>query len=340
LIASPFVFVTCQAGAEAHLKREVARLQPDWRPAFLRPGFVTFKRASGRAELDVALGAVFARAYAVSFGKTHTVEAIADFAAKLPAAKRLHVWSRAAHLPGDEPPQLTDLAPQLEAEIRERGEFLQAHAAAIGDAVVDVVIVDPGELWIGAHVHSSLHAPWPGGRPDLTMPEAAPSRAYLKMVESLLWSGAPIVPGSTVLELGSAPGGASYALLERGINVVGVDTADMSERVLDFPGPARFRHVRKRVAQLRASDVPSEPMWVALDVNLHPNDIFPALERVVSFAADRVRGALLTFKLTDDKVAATVPQLLERVRVLGFGEVRARQLAYGRREIFAFASRK
>jgi len=170
------------------------------------------------------------------------------------------------------------------------------------------------------------------------MPEASPSRAYVKMVEALLWSRAPLAGGDTALELGSAPGGASYALLERGVNVFGVDTADMAERVLDFPGPARFRHLRKRVAQLRENEIPAGPLWLALDVNLHPNDVFPALERVMEFAKGRVRGALLTFKLTDAKVAAQLPQLLERVRALGFATVRARQLTYGRREVLVYAT--
>ena len=333
-----FVFVTCQAGAEAQLKRELSRLRPHWKPAFMRPGFVTFKLADGQAALDLALDAVFARAYGASLGKASSIAAVHELMAHLEGPKRLHVWSRAPFLPGDEPPAWTDGAPVLEAALRESGDFLREREAMAGDTVVDLVIVEPHEFWVGSHVHSSLHASWPGGRPDIVLPAAAPSRAYVKMVEALLWSGAALIAGETVLELGSAPGGASYALLERGVNVLGVDTADMAESVLDFPGPARFRHVRKRVAQLRASEIPPGPLWLALDVNLHPNDVFPALERVMGFARGRVRGGLLTFKLTDDKVAAHIPALLERVRALGFATVRARQLTYGRREIFVYAA--
>lgn len=335
------------------MKREVARLQPEWRPAYMRPGFVTFKSAAGQVGLDVALDAIFARAYGVSFGKTTTPAAVVEFAAGIAGPKRLHVWSRAAQLPGDEPLSLTDTAPAIEAELRASGAFIPTSVgergavseAQIGDTVVDVVVVATKELWFGAHTHSARHAPWPGGRPAIAMPEAAPSRAYVKMVEALLWSAAPLQPGDAVLELGSAPGGASYALLERGMKVVGVDTADMDFAVLDFVPTSslnrdsRFRHVRKKVAQLRATEIPSEPFWIALDVNLHPNDVFPALERVIAFAPERVRGGLLTFKLTDDKVAGQLPQLLQRVRALGFASVRARQLTYGRREIFVYASK-
>ena len=42
-----FLFVACQAGAEAALKGEMARLWPTFRLAFSRPGFVTFKLPDG-----------------------------------------------------------------------------------------------------------------------------------------------------------------------------------------------------------------------------------------------------------------------------------------------------
>ena len=40
---SSFVYAVCQRGAEKSLKDEVARDAPALRPAFMRPGFVTFK---------------------------------------------------------------------------------------------------------------------------------------------------------------------------------------------------------------------------------------------------------------------------------------------------------
>ncbi len=67
--AARFVLATCQRGAEAALKNEIAQLWPDWRFSFSRPGFLTFKLP---AELliaeDFELGSVFARAYGFSLG--------------------------------------------------------------------------------------------------------------------------------------------------------------------------------------------------------------------------------------------------------------------------------
>ncbi len=57
------------------------------------------------------------------------------------------------------------------------------------------------------------------------------------------WDGPGALKGKTVLELGGAPGGASYSLLQRGANVFGVDTGEIAPAVLDFPGPGQFTHI-------------------------------------------------------------------------------------------------
>ena len=49
--AAQFVFMTCRAGAEGVLKQEVAQFEPEWRPSFSRPGFLTFKNA-GEQPID------------------------------------------------------------------------------------------------------------------------------------------------------------------------------------------------------------------------------------------------------------------------------------------------
>ena len=65
-----FLFVTCQVGAEAALKSEVARRWPEFRFAYSRPGFVTFKLPKDHSlPADFDLEAVFARAHAFSLGK-------------------------------------------------------------------------------------------------------------------------------------------------------------------------------------------------------------------------------------------------------------------------------
>ena len=65
-----FLFVTCQVGAEKAVKGEVAQRWPDFRLAFSRPGFLTFKLPEEQfLAPDFNLSAVFARAYGFSLGK-------------------------------------------------------------------------------------------------------------------------------------------------------------------------------------------------------------------------------------------------------------------------------
>jgi 23S rRNA (cytidine2498-2'-O)-methyltransferase len=67
------------------------------------------------------------------------------------------------------------------------------------------------------------------------MPPEAPSRAYRKLEEALMWSQAPAARRRHRLSrIGSSPGGASYALLRRGVDVYGIDPAKMAPVVLDF----------------------------------------------------------------------------------------------------------
>ena len=97
-----FLFVTCQRGAEAAVKHELARDWPALRFAYSRPGFLTFKLppAHGLAD-DFDLRSAFARAYGFSLGPAagESVAARAALAWQLVGdlpIERLHVWSRDA----------------------------------------------------------------------------------------------------------------------------------------------------------------------------------------------------------------------------------------------------
>src|SRR5437867_12730842 len=104
---SRFLFAVCQLGAEPALKHEIAAEWPDFRLAFSRPGFVTFKLP---AECDVPddfdLRSVFARTHGFSLGRvsgssTATMsDRVWELAGRRPI-QHLHVWQRDADLPGE-----------------------------------------------------------------------------------------------------------------------------------------------------------------------------------------------------------------------------------------------
>jgi 23S rRNA (cytidine2498-2'-O)-methyltransferase len=195
--------------------------------------------------------------------------------------------------------------------------------------VLDCVVVSSGEWWVGYHRADSLFSRWPGGLLVWEMPPGIVSRAYLKMEEALLWSGLPMKPGECVVELGSAPGGASQSLLKRGLRVVGIDPAEMHADVLAHP---HFTHVRRKNKAV-PHEVYREADWLTSDINMPPNYTLDAVEGALSVPGVKLRGVLLTLKLPEWSLAKRIPEFLDRVRSCGFRDVRARQLQFNRQEI-------
>jgi len=166
---------------------------------------------------------------------------------------------------------------------------------------------------------------------DSRRPAEAPSRAWLKLEEALLWSGLPLAKGHVAVEVGSAPGGASFALVARGLTVVGVDPGDMDARVTGGP---RFTHLRTTLGDVRVEALPERVDWLLMDVNLAPQVALHQVRRLVALLRLRgLRGVVLTLKMNDAHAWADVPELVERVRAMGLVDVRATQLPSNRHEI-------
>lgn len=341
MLSGPFVFTICRAGAELALKAEVARLHPGWRFAYSRPGFVTF-RTDGEVAADFPFDFVFARAAGVSLGAVTNEEEILATAQRLRAETarplRLHVFARGGADPEEEEEADEASGPPV-AELRERltraaapGTFAPPGPPRIGDLVLDVIVGEGDAPWLGCHVHGERHSPHPGGKVELTLPPEAPSRAWLKIEEALRWSGLPLRAGEVALELGSAPGGTSWALLDRGLTVIGLDPGAMDPRVLTRPG---FSHLQMTLGDLRREDLPRQVDWLLLDVNLAPQVALHQTRRIVSMLRSTLRGVILTLKLNDQrwKSADEVPALCKRVAGMGLVSVRATHLAANRREI-------
>jgi 23S rRNA (cytidine2498-2'-O)-methyltransferase len=252
---------------------------------------------------------------------------------------RLHVFERDLYAPGEEAlgyqPGLK--AGALERAVRQKGEgsglFLPEAEAQSGDPILDIVGVEENEWWVGFHRQTPAHTPAPGGRWKIILPPEAPSRAYLKLEEALRWSGAPIRSGDLAVEIGSAPGGASYALLQRGVDVIGIDPGAMDPVVLNYPGPARFEHEARSVTTVRREELPRSVQWLLVDMNTGPDTAIYPVERLAVRMSDSLLGVVLTLKLNEWSFSKHIPNWLERIREFGITHVRATQLAHNRREI-------
>jgi len=346
-----FLFAATQAGAERALKNEIAREHPELRFAFSRPGFVTFRLPDALPH-EFALRSVFARTWGYSLGKVggaDDVQLAADASRlaseELPdeALRHVHVWPRDRALPGDESYDGApdELARTVGAVLVEK---LQKHdhapptvngVAANRDVVLDCVLVERDEWWLGWHRAAAPETRWPGGVPPIALPARLISRAYLKIVEALEWSELPVAAGDHCVEIGSSPGGSCLALLERGLNVTGIDPAEMDAEVLAHPG---FTHVRARAKDVKRS-VFRDCRWLVMDANVAPNYTLDTLDGVLLQGGARPEGLVLTLKLTDPGLAEKLPQIAERIRRYGYRRLRMRQLAFNRQEVCAVADR-
>ncbi|MEO5971416.1 MAG: SAM-dependent methyltransferase [Bdellovibrionia bacterium] len=349
---SSFIFVVCQIGAEPALKKEIARDHPELRFAYSKPGFLTFKKVEGKMDLQFALRSVFARAYGISLGAVPSasgdleIAAIVQFAHELRESHtgsgfRLHLWERDQHPPGESPLGFQPGAIAQEFKIKLMAHspelFANPEKAEPGDIVLDLVALDKESLWMGAHMHSVIHSPWPGGAFPISLPDDSPSRAYLKLEESLnwagQWAGSPTRAGDTAVEIGSAPGGASFALLQRGLRVVGIDPAEMDPKILRNPN---FLHFQRPVASIPREELPESIQWLLLDMNVEPRISLFAVDRLVSRMKDSVLGVILTIKLNRWEIADEIPMMLAHVREMGMVRVKAAQLSHHRQEIVIF----
>lgn len=340
--APAFLFATCQIGAEGALKVELAREHSGFRFAYSRPGFLTFKLPADFAPApSFQLKSVFARAWGYSLGKldaTSIDSAAAEATARLVTGDyaALHVWQRDMAAIGHRgfEPHVTPAALAAEDAIRRHADVASlvvppARVAKPGDLVLDCVLVEPHEWWIGQHWVSGGDSGYPGGLREIAVPENMVSRAYIKMQEALAWSGLPIKPGQTCVEIGCSPGGASQALLEHDLKVIGVDPAEVDATVAAHP---KFTHIRKRGADVRRKEFRGVH-WLAADMNVAPEYTLDTVEAIVTHEGVNIGGLLITLKLLDWQLAEQLPQFLERVRSWGYHQVRARQLAHNRQEV-------
>ena len=313
------------------------------------PGFLTFKLPTEHALADdVDLKSVFARAYGFTLGKiaAESIDAAAGEAWQLAGDRTyeaLHVWQRDLATVGYRgfEPHMTPAALAAEEAL---GGHLQtdtlrpplARVAQPGQLVLDCVLVEPHQWWLGWHRARDGESCHPGGLRSLSVPEGAVSRAYVKMEEALAASGLPIQPGETFVEIGCAPGGSCQCLLDHGLVVIGIDPATVDESVLVRPN---FTHVRKRGADVRRREFRGVD-WLAADMNVAPDYTLDTVEAIVTHPAVDIRGLLITLKLLDWKLADEIPAYVKRVRSWGYRDVRVRQLAHNRREVCLAAGRK
>lgn len=358
--AEDFAFVVCQQGSEATIKQHLLKPASPFRLAFSRPGLVTFKVQSGLTQTssDVRQNAegvtiqhplIRQSGWVLGQVRGKQAEEMAGNALAIAGDNwdGLHVFARDPAVPGDRgfEPGPSPLTAEISDCFQKCwSSKYSAHQIAInqtlpsGKRILDVVLVEPNHWLIGYHevLKDNIATAWPGGVYSVELPETAISRAYLKVAEAVAWSQLPIRSGDSIVEVGSAPGGAAQRLLDMGLVVTGIDPAEMDPGLLEHP---RFTHWRAKSMAIKRKKY-SQFRWLTADANVAPNYTLDSVEDIVTYPTSRFEGLILTLKLADYQLLENLEQYLNRIRSWGFASVWARQLAHNRREICVVAHKQ
>jgi len=136
-----------------------------------------------------------------------------------------------------------------------------------------IFFLDSSSAWMGTSpIDNSAHDPM--GIPRLRMPKSAPSRSTLKLDEAINWfftreqEGSWFRPGMHAVDLGAAPGGWSWQLVNRGLLVTAVDNGPMDEALMstgmvEHLRSDAFTYVPERKIDWLVCDMAERPLHVS-----------------------------------------------------------------------------
>lgn len=316
-----YFFVTVPFGAENVVRSSITARPEGHRSAFARPGLLTFKSSAEISASDPRPHPL-AATWGLSLGPASTTDEITTLLARLSERPCLAVYpgepGPRGHVPDGVLERWALAADGVRDEIaRFCGDRLFLRAPSLGEPVLDVVVRE-GEPWfVGWHRHIAERGPLPGGLyPIGEPPEQTPSRAWRKLEELVAWSGAPLKAGELALELGCAPGGATVALLDRGLRVDGVDPQEMAlpERLSAAP----FVHHKAPIEAIPRDDLPDGVAWIIVDLSVAAPVALRALQRLVKrYRSSSLRGVLLTLKLNEWSLAEQQEKFRARLAEMG-----------------------
>ena len=329
----------CRAGFEADLIEEIAaaskraepssvavglvrsKLRPKPRdtplePAFARQGFPVEALVSADGGAPSALAAAIVPAIFASLGA-------GPFA--------LHVWVADS----DEANPLAGYASDVEAAIiaglaardpRIPSRRIQPQESHSGDdRFVQICVLERGRAAVGALPVGAAVSMAVGGRRRIGAPTGAPSRAAAKLLEAFDWLGRGPEPGDLCIDLGAAPGGWTWVLLDRRARVVAVDPARMDPSLAKHKN---LRHVQRSAFEYQLEE-PAD--WLCCDMAWRPLEVAALLAKWGRRGAARFLVA--NIKLPMKQKVEFVRRVSEILATGGWRDVRARQLYHDREEV-------
>lgn len=131
-----------------------------------------------------------------------------------------------------------------------------------------------------------------------------PSRAYLKLWEFFTVHCSPPAPNTTVIDLGSSPGGWSWVLSQLNLNVISVDKAPLDPKI---------SHI-KNIQFLQESAFALEPkmhnaQWMFSDIICYPDRLLSLIKKWMQEST--VQHFVCTIKFQGDADFAMIDEFLK-----------------------------
>jgi 23S rRNA (cytidine2498-2'-O)-methyltransferase len=232
------MFITCQAGFEALLERELA---DSGATAVERgPGWVRIEGAQAAAVKELAFPHLSLLAPVEVRGDS--VNALAQrvgeyFLASLQGERIDAAWPCVWQGPAE----TVGLGRRITSVEAAFGELLKKKLSRVAKLAafelprgagpvrgLFVYFTDFGRAWVAREAFAH-------GQRRMADDDLAPSRSYLKIEEAYIVLGREPAPGETVCDLGAAPGGWSYSAAKRGARVVAIDNGPLKGGALNHP---------------------------------------------------------------------------------------------------------
>ncbi len=298
---SGVIWALCRPGFEADAGQElVSRAAEAGAYGFFVPeaaGWVRFELPGQSAEPVMRAipltGLVFVRDWYVGFGEAVPLPKEDRVGAVLEAVKDSGISAPYGRVDVHVPQEGTeDALPRfarkwtspLAKALRGAGILDEEPDSTAATPGLEILLPDFSRAWLAQRV-PELSSVFPEGVPRLRMPGTAPSRSTLKLEEALHRFFTPqardrlLRHGMTAVDLGAAPGGWTWQLVQRGLAVTAVDNGPMDEALM---ASGLVNHRTEDAFSWR----PARPVdWLVCDIVDRP-------ARVVELMAEWIEGRL------------------------------------------------
>jgi 23S rRNA (cytidine2498-2'-O)-methyltransferase len=323
---------TTREGAEQDLVDEFRLLGDKDLPRVVVPALLAARRApkkDGRIDLTFARHGFAVRTVAapatLDEAKAKVIEVLTPELG--PNGYVLSAWVPDSKVGNPLAPRAAALAEAVEAQLAARGARRVPSRSVGAEPIplLDVCVFDTTSIAVGITPTNDAMSLAPGGRMRVRVPGDRPSRAARKLAEAFLWLGLGPEPGELCVDLGAAPGGWSFVLLDRRARVVAVDPARLEPELMKRRG---LKYVKGSAFDFE----PEEPVdWLLCDMAWRPLEVAQMLARWA-----RRRDATLlvaNFKLPMKRKAEMVARIRQTLEGGGWRSVRAKQLYHDREEV-------